>query len=61
MDESRNRHVILLAAAIIVAPRLPELKDTPALRAAVSDAIRVAEFIAKVLETRYAQRTPGNS
>ena len=52
MDQPRRVHALLIAAAIIVAPRLRELKDTPALRAAVSDAIRVAEFILRVLERR---------
>lgn len=52
VDESRNRNAMLIAAAIIVAPRLKELKDTPPLRAAISDAIRVAEFIAKAIDSR---------
>jgi len=53
MEEAKNRHAILIAAAIILAPRVGELKDSPALRAAVNDAIRVAEFIARVIEKRY--------
>lgn len=58
MDEPRNRHAILIATAIILAPRLGELKDSPALRAAVHDAIRVAEFIARVVEKRCAATQP---
>jgi hypothetical protein len=42
--------VILLATAIIVAPRLRELRDSPALRAAVADAVRVAKYIARVVD-----------
>jgi hypothetical protein len=49
-DDSRARNVILLAAAIIVAPRLRELKDSPALRAAVADAVSVAKYIARVVD-----------
>jgi hypothetical protein len=37
MEDLAN--AILIAAAAIVAPRLRELKDSPALRCAVQDAI----------------------
>ncbi len=49
-DEARNRNVILLATAILVAPRLRELRDSPALRSAVADAVRVAKYIARVVD-----------
>jgi len=39
MDERAK--AILVAAAAIVAPKLRDFKDTPALRSAVHDAIRV--------------------
>jgi hypothetical protein len=48
---------ILIAAAAIVAPRLRELKDTPALRSAVHDAIRVAEYMARVVDSRQGEKT----
>src|SRR5438067_8846491 len=48
-DEARNRNVILLATAILVAP-LRELRDSPALRSAVADAVRVAKYIARVVD-----------
>jgi len=46
-DEARNRNVILLATAILVAPRLRELRDSPALRSAIADAVRVAKNFAR--------------
>ena len=50
--------LILIAAAVIVAPRLRELKDAPALRSAVLDAIRVAEYMAKLVENRRSANQP---
>jgi hypothetical protein len=50
-DDSRARNVMLLAAAIIAAPRLRELKDSPALRSAIADAVRVAKYIARVVDS----------
>jgi hypothetical protein len=50
--------LILIAAAVIVAPRLRELKDSPALRSAVLDAIRVAEYMAKLVENRHSANQP---
>ena len=52
-EDSRARNVILLAAAIIAAPRLRELKDSPALRSAVADAVRVAKYIARVVDSTF--------
>jgi len=49
-DEARNRNVILLATAIPVTPRLRELRDSPALLSAVADAVRVAKYIARVVD-----------
>lgn len=49
-NEARDRNVILLAAAIIAAPRLHELRDSPHLRATVADAVRVAKYIARVVD-----------
>ena len=49
---------ILIAAAVIVAPKLRDFKDTPALRSAVHDAIRVAEYMARVVESRCAEKKP---
>ncbi len=48
-----NYNAILIAAAIIAAPRLGELKDTPALRYTVSESIRVAEFMLKMVKDRF--------
>ena len=56
MDERAK--VILVAAAAIVAPKLLDFKDTPALRAAVHDAIRVAEYMARVIESRCSEKKP---
>lgn len=50
--------MILVAAAAIVAPKLLDFKDTPALRAAVHDAIRVAEYMARVIESRCSEKKP---
>jgi hypothetical protein len=47
--------LVLIAAAVIVAPRLRELGDSPALRCAIADAIRVAEYMAKLVESRYSE------
>ncbi len=55
MDAERQRVAVLLTAAIIVAPRLRELKDTPALRAAVAESIRVAEYMVRVMEKSLAK------
>ena len=54
MEERPN--AILIAAAVIVAPRLRELKDTPALRYAVHDAIRVAEYMARVVDSLVSEK-----
>ena len=54
----RRARLILVAAAVIVASRLRELKDSPALRPAVIDAIRVAEHIAKSVDNRDSVRKP---
>jgi len=56
MDE--RAQAILIAAAVIVAPKLRDFKDTPALRSAVHDAIRVAEYMARVVESRCAEKKP---
>ena len=56
MDERAK--AILVAAAAIVAPKLRDFKDTPALRSAVHDAIRVAEYMARVVESRCAETKP---
>ena len=56
MDE--RAQAILIAAAVIVAPKLRDFKDTPALRSAVHDAIRVAEYMARVVERRCAEKKP---
>ncbi len=53
-EPTASRSAILIAAAVIASPRLKELKDSPALRAAIQDAIRVAEFMARVLARRSA-------
>jgi hypothetical protein len=55
----RNLEAILIAAAIILLPRIKEFrdaKDTPALRSAVADAVRIAEFIAKHVDSIYSGR-----
>jgi hypothetical protein len=56
MEERAN--TILIAAAAIVAPRLHELKDSPALRCAVHDAIRVAEYMARVVDSNLSEKKP---
>jgi len=56
MDERAK--ATLVAAAAIVAPKLRDFKDTPALRSAVHDAIRVAEYMARVVESRCAEKKP---
>jgi hypothetical protein len=56
MDESKKGGLILLAAAVIVAPRLRDLKDSAALRSEVADAIRVAEYMARLIEQKYRNK-----
>jgi hypothetical protein len=50
---------ILMAAAAIVAPRLHELKDSPALRCAIHDAVRVAEYMARVVDSNLSEKRSG--
>jgi hypothetical protein len=54
MEDRAN--AILIAAAAIVAPRLRELKDSPALRCAIHDAIRVAEYMARVVDSHLNEK-----
>jgi hypothetical protein len=54
MKERAN--AILIAAPAIVAPRLRELKDRPAVRRAVHDAIQVAEYMARVIDSQLAEK-----
>jgi len=54
MEERAN--AILTAAAAIVAPRLHELKDSPALRYVVHDAIRVGEYMARVVDSNLSEK-----
>ena len=49
---------ILVAAAAIAAAKLRDFKDAPALRSAVHDAIRVAEYMARVVESRCNEKQP---
>jgi hypothetical protein len=51
-----NQDAIIIAAAAIAGPKLRELKDTPAFRFTISEAIRTAEFIAKIVESHCAER-----
>ena len=46
----------LIVAAAIVAPRLRELKDSPALQSAVHDAIGVAEYMGRVVDSRQSEK-----
>jgi hypothetical protein len=55
IDHTDDKVAILIAAAAIVAPRLHELRDTPALRCAIHDAIRVAEYMIRVIDSRLAE------
>ncbi len=55
-DHSDDKVAILIAAAAIVAPRLHELRDTPALRCAIQDAVRVAEYMIRVVDSRLAEK-----
>jgi hypothetical protein len=52
-DSDRNHNALLIAAAIVAAPQLRELKDTPALRYTVSASITVAEFMLKMVKDRF--------
>jgi hypothetical protein len=52
-------NAILIAAAAIVAPRLHELRDSPALRCALHDAVRVAEYIARVVDSNLSEKKSG--
>jgi hypothetical protein len=45
-----------LRPAAIVAPRLRELKGKPALRSAVHDAIRAAEYMARVIDSHLGEK-----
>ena len=56
-DSDRNHNALLIAAAIIAAPQLRELKDTPALRYTVSASITVAEFMLKMVKDRFVGPT----
>jgi hypothetical protein len=62
-DSDRNHNALLIAAAIIAAPQLRELKDTPALRYTVSASITVAEFMLKMVKDRFVGATshPGSA
>ncbi len=54
MESERNLNALLIAAAIVAAPRLAsiELKRTPAFLSIVADSIWAAEFIMGVLRER---------
>jgi len=55
MESERNLNGLLIAAAIVAAPRLAsiELKRTPAFLSIVADSIWAAEFIMRVLRGRH--------
>ena len=55
LQGDRNLSALLIAAAVIAAPRLAgvELKRTPAFLSIVSDSIWAAEFIMRALTERY--------
>lgn len=58
MESDRHRDVILIAAAILMLPRMRELvplRDSPALRCAVDDAVRLAEFLAKKIDNLHSR------
>jgi hypothetical protein len=53
-DVKHDKEVIILVAAILLLPKIKELgefKDSPKLRCAVADAVRMAKFIARHIES----------
>jgi hypothetical protein len=59
MDEGRKR-TILIAASILVAPKWDQLgtRPSPALDAAITDAISLAERILQKIDSRSSQTKP---